>query len=53
MAGKHFNLMSSAAPMTNDTTIKIVLVLMLIGDLKAGIYDVKGMFLKGNFEDGE
>ena len=39
--------------MTNNTTIRIVLVLMLLADWMARIYDIKGMFLKGKFEDGE
>ena len=40
VAGKHFDPTSTAAPVMNDTTIRI-------------IYDVKGVFLKGKFEDGE
>ena len=39
--------MSTAAPMTNDTTIRIVLVLLLT-DWMARIYNIKGTFLKGN-----
>ena len=39
--------------MTNDPIIRIVLVLMLLADWMARINDVKGVFLKGNFEDGK
>ena len=39
--------------MTNDTTIRIALVLMPLADWTARIYDVKGEFLKGQFEDGK
>ena len=42
IVGKHF-----------DTTIRIMLVLMLLADWMVRIYDVKGAFLKGNFEDGK
>ena len=53
IAGKHFDPTSTAAPVTNDTTIRIVLVLMLLADWMARMYDVKGAFLKGKFEDSE
>ena len=46
VAGKHFNPTSTAAPVTNDTTIRIVLV----ADWTARIYFIKGAFLKGKFE---
>ena len=53
IAGKHFDPTSTAVPLTNNTTISIVLVLMLLEDWTARIYDVKGAFLKEKFEDGE
>ena len=53
MAVKHFNLMSTAAPVTNDATIRIVLVLMLLAEWMARIYGVKDAFLKGKCEDGK
>ena len=37
----------------NNTTIRIVLVLMLLANWIPIIYDVKGAFLKGTFEDGK
>ena len=47
VAGKHFNPMSTAAPVMNDKTIRIVLILMLLVDWMARIYNVKGIVLKG------
>ena len=49
IAVKHFNPTSTAAPVTNDTTIRILLVLMLLMNWTARIYDVKGVFLKEIF----
>ena len=37
----------------NHTTIRIVLVFMLLADWTARIYDVKGAFLKGKLEGSE
>ena len=51
IAGKHFNPTSNAVPVINGTTVRIVLVLMLLADWMARIYDVKGAFMKGKFED--
>ena len=53
VAGKHFNPTSTAVPVTNDTTIRIVLVLMLLTDWMAIIYDEKGVFLKRKFDDSK
>ena len=53
IAGKHFDPTSTAAPLTNDTTIRIVMVLMLLAHWTSRIYDVKGVFLKGKFEDSK
>ena len=53
IAGKHFDPASTAAPVTKNTTIKIVLLLILLADRTARIYEVKGTFLKGQFEKGE
>eukprot|EP00957_Ditylum_brightwellii_P210384 15364909-Ditylum_brightwellii.AAC.1 len=41
------------APVANNMTIHIVMVLMLIARWCGHIVDVKGAFLPGNFEDGE
>ena len=53
MAGKHFSPISTASLMMNNTTIRIVLVLMLLVDCTARTYDIKGAFLKGKFDDGK
>ena len=37
----------------NDTTIRIVLVLMLLADWTERKYDVKGAFLKEKLEEGK
>ena len=37
----------------NITTIRIVLVLFLLADWMARIFDMKGAFLKKNIENGE
>ena len=50
---KHFDPSSTAVPVTNDTTIRIVLLLMLLADWSARIHDVKGAFLNADFEDSE
>ena len=47
------DLTSTATPVMNDTTIRVVLILMLLADWTARIYNVKGMFLEEKFEDGE
>ena len=53
IAGKHFDPTLTAAPVTNDTIIQIMLVLMLLANWIAREYDVKGAFLKGKYEDGK
>ncbi len=47
---QHYDPTAVAAPVANDTTIRIALVLMLLGGWAAHIVDVKGAFLKGKFE---
>ena len=53
IAGKKFNPTSTTAPVTSDASIRIFLVLMLLANLMARIYDIKGAFLKEKFEDSE
>ena len=48
IAGKHFDRTSTVAPVTNDTTITIVLVLLLLAHWTERRYHIKGSFLKGN-----
>ena len=51
--GDHYNARSISSPVTNDVTIRIMLVLMLMAGWHAEVVDVKGAFLHGKFEDGE
>jgi hypothetical protein len=51
--GIHFDPKSIAAPVVSLTTIRIVLILMLMAEWSGHILDVRGAFLKGNFGDGE
>jgi hypothetical protein len=53
IAGKHDDATSIAAPVTSDTTIRIVLTLLLMASWYRELIDVKGAFLHGNFEEGE
>ncbi len=54
---QHYDPREVAAPVANNTTICIALVLMLLGSWAAHIVDVKGnvkgTFLKGKFKNGE
>ena len=52
IAGRHFDPTSIDAPLSNDTTIRIVLVLMLLANCMPRIYDVNGAFLMEKVEDG-
>jgi Reverse transcriptase (RNA-dependent DNA polymerase) len=49
----HFNVDSTAAPVTNDTTIWIMYGLAVLSNWKAYVVDVQGAFLYGRFEVGE
>ena len=51
--GEHFKSNSIASPVTNNITICIVLVLMLLAGWHGELIDIKGAFLHGDFEDGE
>ena len=42
-----------AAPVVNDMTICIVLILMILAGWASHLLDVKGAFLNGRFENGE
>jgi hypothetical protein len=50
--GVHYD-ESKAAPVVNDTTFRIVMVLMVMASFYAIVNDVKGAFLHGDFEPGE
>jgi hypothetical protein len=51
--GQHFNALSISAPVTNGTTIKLVLTLMLASGGIAHEVDVNGVFLHRKLKDGE
>ena len=50
---KHFNPTSTYDTVMNDTTIRIVLVLMLLADWMARIHGINDAFLKRKFKDGK
>ena len=49
----HYDSHSISAPMTNDVTIRIVLVIMLMAGWVGELLDIKGAFLHGDFKDGK
>jgi hypothetical protein len=51
--GEHYDSMSIAAPVTNDVTIRLCLVLLLMANWGSHVVDIKGAFLHGNFDRGE
>ena len=51
--GEHYKEDNKAAPVVNDTTFHILLILLLMAAWHAEVLDVKGAFLHGLFEDGE
>jgi hypothetical protein len=53
VAGKHYDPNSIAAPVTSDTTIRIVMTLFLMASWCGKLLDVKGALLQGEFETGE
>jgi histone deacetylase 1/2 len=51
--GVHYDSHSISAPVTNDVTIHIVLVLLIMAKWAGELVDIKGAFLHGDFEDGK
>ena len=51
--GVHYDSHNISAPVTNDVTICIVLVLMIMAGWVGELLDIKGAFLHGEFEDGK
>jgi hypothetical protein len=51
--GEHYDSASIASPVTNDITIRMMLVLMLMAGWTGYLVDVKGAFLHGEFENNE
>jgi hypothetical protein len=52
VAGKHYDATAIAAPVTSDTTIHIVLMLLLMANWYGELLDVEGAFPHGEFEEG-
>jgi hypothetical protein len=48
--GEHYDEDAKAAPVVNEATIHIVLIIILMTGLSAELLDVKGAFLHGEFE---
>ena len=51
--GEHYDSASISSPVTNDVTIRVVLVLMIMANWMNHVVDVKGAFLHGEFDNGE
>ena len=51
--GVHYCGTSTHTPITNAGATQLVLILMIMADWQGQIVDMKGMFLHGEFEDGE
>ena len=49
--GEHYKEDSISSLVTNDTTIRICLVIMIMANFAAQIVDVKGAFLHGEFDN--
>ena len=49
--GEHYDGTSIHAPVTNDTTVRIVMVLGIMAAWTSQIVDVQGAFLNGNLEE--
>jgi hypothetical protein len=51
--GEHYDSDNIASPVTNDVSVRVCLVLMLMANWYAHIVDVKGAFLTGEFDNDE
>jgi hypothetical protein len=51
--GEHFDSTNIFSPVTDDATIRIIMVITIIFRCSAGQIYVQGEFLCGNFKDGE
>ena len=49
--GEHYDKDTTAAPVVNEATIRIVFILMIMAGWHAEILDVRGAFLDGEFEE--
>ena len=53
IAVQHYDSSSIHAPVTNATSIRVIMVLMIMAGWVANVVDVKGAFLHGEFTTGE
>ena len=51
--GVNFDKDDIAAPVTNEVTMRVLMVIILVLQLYSGLIDVKGAFLQGEFGKGE
>ena len=51
--GEHFDSSSISAPVTNDVTVRILFVLMLMAGYIGYMVDIHGAFLHGEYHNGE
>ena len=50
---QHYDSYGIASPVTNDVTVRVCLVLMLMTGWMARLVDINGAFLHGEFDNGE
>ena len=51
--GEHYDSASISSPVTNDVSVRVLLVLMLMANFTSYIVDVQGAFLHGEFDNGQ
>ena len=51
--GEHYDSYSISSPVTNDVSIRVCIVIMLMANFFGWLCDVKGAFLHGSFDNGE
>lgn len=51
--GVHFDSTSTSAPVTNEVTIRVILILAVMAEFDMQLIDVRGAFLNRRFQSGE
>ena len=51
--GKPYDSVSISSPVTNDVSVRVLLILLVMAEYNAYIVDVNGAFLHGEFDNGE
>jgi hypothetical protein len=49
--GKHYDKMTKAAPVANEITIRMILVLIVMASWAASVIDIHGAFLNGELDE--